>query len=138
MEVRITGRHGDTPDEVREYAHDKLSPLGKFNRHTRSLEVVLDEDHLSKTVEVIAHLERGAPVVVHAKHADARAAIDLAHDKLEKVLRRHKERIEDRRRDRTAQGGVVLGGAGSSESGSSESGSSGAGSSESGGGGEEE
>jgi putative sigma-54 modulation protein len=104
VEVRITGRHGATPDEVKEYAHDKLSPIGKFNRHARSLEIVLDEDHLSKTVEVIAHLDRGAPVVVHSKHEDARAAIDLAHDKLEKVLRRHKERIEDRRRVRGEPG----------------------------------
>ena len=107
MEVRITGRHVDTPDEVRDYAHEKLSPIGKFNRHARSLEVVLDEDHLSKTVEVIAHLQRGAPVVVHSKHEDVRAAIDLAHDKLEKVLRRHKERIEDRRRDRPEPGSAA-------------------------------
>ena len=115
MEVRITGRHGDTPDEVREYAHEKLSPIGRFNRHTRSLEIVLDEDHLSKTVEVIAHLERGAPVVVHSKHEDARAAIDLAHDKLEKVLRRHKERIEGRRRERGEPGASAAESTGSDE-----------------------
>ena len=42
-------------------------------------------------------MKRGAPVVVSAKHADARAAVDLAHDKLEKVLRRLKERRMDRR-----------------------------------------
>lgn len=107
MEVRITGRHGATPDDVKDYAHDKLGPIGKFNRHARSLEVVFDEDHLAKTVEVIAHLDRGAPVVVHSKHEDARAAIDLAHDKLEKVLRRHKERLEGRRRDRPEPGAAV-------------------------------
>ncbi len=100
MEVRITVRHADASDDVREYADEKMSTIEKFSRHTRSIEVVLDDDHLSKTVEVIAHLERGSPVVVNASHEDARAAIDLAHDKLEKVLRRHKERIEGRRRER--------------------------------------
>lgn len=115
MEVRITGRHGDTPDDVKEYAAEKLAPISKFNRHTRSVEVILDEDHLSKTVEVIAHLERGAPVVVHSKHEDAKAAIDLAHDKLEKVLRRHKERLEGRRRDRAESGAVGGAATGSDE-----------------------
>ena len=107
MEVRITGRHGEISDDLKDYAHEKLGPIGKFNRHARSLEVVLDEDHLARTVEVIAHLERGAPVIVHAQHEDAHAAIDLAHDKLEKVLRRHKERIEGRRRGRLEPGAPV-------------------------------
>ena len=104
MEVRITCRHGDTPDDVKDYAREKLSPIGKFNRLTRSIEVVFDEDSLSKTVEIIAHLERGAPVVVHAKHEDLRAAIDLAHDKIEKVLRRQKKRVEGRRREKMEPG----------------------------------
>ena len=100
MELRITGRHGSMAEDVKEYVEEKLAPVGRFNRHARALDVVLDDDHLSKTVEVIAHVDHGAPVIVHAKHEDARAAVDLAHDKLEKALRRLKERLEDRRRGR--------------------------------------
>ncbi len=100
MEVRITARHVDAPDDVKDYANEKLAPLGRFNSSARSVEVVFGEDGLVKTVEVIAHLTRGAPVVVHARHDDARAAVDLAHDKLERVLRRAKERREARRHSR--------------------------------------
>lgn len=98
MELRITGRHGSMADDTREYVEAKLSSMERFNRHARSLEVIFDEDHLAKTIEVIAHIDHGAPVVVHARHEDAHAAVDLAHDKLEKALRRLKERTEDRRR----------------------------------------
>ena len=100
MEVRITGRRGNLTEDVKDYAHEKIAPLGRFNRHARSVELIFDEDHLSQTVEAIAHLDRGAPVVVHSKHEDARAASDLTHDKLERVLRRLKERREARRHKR--------------------------------------
>ncbi len=98
VRVQVTGRHTQIPDDVKEYAEAKMEPLGRFNRHARSLEIILDADHLSKLVECIAHLDRGAPLVVHAKHEDWRASVDLAVDKLETSFRRMKERIDDRQR----------------------------------------
>jgi putative sigma-54 modulation protein len=107
VELRITGRHDSMADDVKAYVEEKLAPLGRFNRHARSLEVVFDEAHLVKLVEIIAHVDHGAPVVVNAKHEDARAAVDIAHDKLEKALRRHKERTEDRRRGKGDPGAAA-------------------------------
>ncbi len=100
MDVRISiRRRNDEEDEqeIRDYATSKMESLDRYNRHARSIEVVLDADHLERSCEVIAHLDRGAPLVVTAKHADVHASIDLAHDKIEKVLRRLKERLDDRR-----------------------------------------
>lgn len=107
MEVRISGRHGASDEEIKQYVEQKLESMERYNHDAHSLEVVLDEDHLSRSVEVIAHMKRGAPVVVSAKHADARAAVDLAHDKLEKVLRRLKERQLDRRHQGIKPGAVA-------------------------------
>jgi ribosomal subunit interface protein len=92
LEVRITGRHAHLGAKVKEYAIQKLAPLSRFDGGTRSLEVVFDEDHLGRKVEVIAHMQRGKPLVATVQHKDALAAIDLAHDKLEKLLTRKKEK----------------------------------------------
>jgi ribosomal subunit interface protein len=97
VDVRITVRHEDFDDEVKEYAERKLEGLSRYYKGTRSLEVILDGDHLAKSVELKAHLAKGAPVMVSAKHEDAMAAIDIANGKLERVLHRVKEKLEDRR-----------------------------------------
>ncbi len=100
MDVRITGRHAAYGDDVKEYVEDKLEPLSKFNQETRFIEVVLDEARNGHECEVIAHMRKGAPLVVHANHDDVMAAVDIAHDKLEAVLRKVKEKAVDRRHGR--------------------------------------
>ena len=95
MEVQITGRHEELTDSVKEYAQEKLGALSRFHKGLRALEVVFTEDSLEKSVELIAHLSRGAPIVVTAKHEEPLAAVDLAHDKLERVLKKEKEKRRD-------------------------------------------
>ena len=98
MELRITGRHSKLGTALREYAEGKLAPLSKYDGRARVIEVVLDHEALRTTVEAKAHVGRGAPLVVRAKHATPEGAIDLVHDKLEGALRRNKERVRDRHR----------------------------------------
>lgn len=104
MDVRITSRHGELQDKEREYAEEKLESLTRYFKGTRSVEVVLDEGHQTRNAEIIAHMARGAPLVVSAEAGDVFAAIDRAYDKLERMLRRLKEKLVDRRhgRDRAA------------------------------------
>lgn len=109
MEVRITGRHAELTSEVKDYVNDKIEPLSKFNRETRYIEVVLDEAHLKHSCEVIAHMRKGGPLVVNAEHDEVMAAVDIAHDKLEKVLRRMKEKETDRRHGRAHNAAPQLG-----------------------------
>lgn len=99
MEVRITGRHhAKLGEKVKRYAVEKLSPLSRYYDRTRRLEVVFDEGQLGWKIEAIAHLARGAPLVATVEHAEPMAAVDLAHDKLERLLSREKERRRARRR----------------------------------------
>lgn len=98
MELRITGRHTKVPAAVREYAEQKLTPMVRFDGRARLLEVVLDQEPRSTTVEAKMHVGRGAPLVVHAKHETAEGAIDLVHDKVERAMRKKKERVRDMNR----------------------------------------
>ncbi len=104
MDVKISGRHGEYSDDVKDYIVAKMEPLSRFNRHAQSIEVLLDEDQQGHTVEVIAHLDRGERQVVSARHPETMAAVDLAHDKIERLLRRLKEKAEDRRHPPRATG----------------------------------
>jgi len=97
VEVRITGRHAHIAENVKTYVHDKLVPLSKYYDRTRQLEVVFEQAPLGWSVEVIAHIERAEQIVAKVQHKDALAAIDLAHDKLERLLTREKEKHRSRR-----------------------------------------
>ncbi|MCE9635973.1 MAG: ribosome-associated translation inhibitor RaiA [Planctomycetes bacterium] len=95
MELNITGRHGKLSPKVREYAEAKLEPVVRFDTRTRLIEVVLDHEPHRTTIEARAHVGKGAPIVVHASHETAEGAVDLVHDKLERAIRKHKERARD-------------------------------------------
>ena len=49
-------------------------------------------------MEVICHISRGEPIVATVEHKDAMAAVDLAHDKLERLLTRKQDKTRSRRR----------------------------------------
>jgi ribosomal subunit interface protein len=97
VELRITDRHGKLSEKVRTYVHEKLEPLSRYWDRTRYLEVVLDKGRIGWKVEVIAHVQRGAPLVASIEHQEPLAAIDLAHDKLERLLTRVKEKVRTKR-----------------------------------------
>ena len=99
MEVRITGRHAHLGEKVKAYTHEKLGPLSRYYDRTRHLEVVFDENNLGWKIEVLAHISRGDPLIATVQHKDVMAAVDLAHDKLERLLSREKDRRREHRRD---------------------------------------
>lgn len=100
LELRITGRHAKIRPSIRTYAEEKLGPVVRYDRRTRLVEVILDHEPLSTTVEAKAHVGSGAPLVVKAKHETPEGAIDLIHDKIERAVRKHKERVRDRNLER--------------------------------------
>jgi ribosomal subunit interface protein len=99
VDVRITSRHAHLGEKVRTYALEKLGPLSRYYDRTSQLEVVFDERPLGWNIEVIAHIARGEPIVATIQHKELTAAIDLAHDKLERLLSREKDRRRSHRRE---------------------------------------
>lgn len=95
MELTIAGRHAKLSPKLRAYAEEKLEPVIRFDTKTRLIEIVLDHEPLRTTIEAKAHVGKGAPIVVHAAHATPEGAVDLIHDKLERAIRKRKERVRD-------------------------------------------
>ncbi len=94
MQLDITGHHVDVTEPMREYV---ISKLDKINRH---FDLVSDV-HCILTVEKLRHKAEatvsvnGAKIYADATEEDMYAAIDGLADKLERRVRKHKEKLVD-------------------------------------------
>lgn len=94
MHVNVTFRHMDSSEPLRQYAVEKTERLSKY---------LLDpvEVHWVLSVEKIRHIAdatvvaNGVTMKAHEDTQDMYSAIDMTLDKLEKQMRKHKEKVKD-------------------------------------------
>ena len=93
MQITITGRHVDLDDSLRDYALEKIKRLKKYSSSIVKVRAVLGQNREDYHTEVIlrAHHHR---FFGEEKLPDARASIDSAIDKLERQLRRFKDKVQ--------------------------------------------
>ncbi len=92
----ITGKHVEITEPLKTHAREKASKLPKFYSSINQVEVIIDGNDGGKTsVEVIARGEHSNVFVATESGDDAYACIDAAVHKLERQLRRKKEKERD-------------------------------------------
>ena len=107
MQINITTRHGHLGEDVQQFIREKAAKLlHYFNRLTR-IEVTVNLEKDLKHVEFLVSAEHKHDFVAHETNADVRAAVDLVLEKLERQLRRYKERVQDHRRTPARGDGAV-------------------------------
>ncbi len=93
MRLNITFRHLESSDSLKEYAQDKVERVHKYLDRAGEAHVVLSLErhlhHADITIMSGAWLLRG-----REKSEDMYASIDLAMDKIERQLRRYKEKLK--------------------------------------------
>ena len=94
--LTVTGRN-DVSSREKEHAKEKVAKLERYFSGTTRIEIVLDKASEGARAELIIHVAKGAPIVVHHDDKELYAAIDLVIDKAETQLTRHKEKLQDRR-----------------------------------------
>ncbi|QOJ15276.1 MAG: ribosome-associated translation inhibitor RaiA [Planctomycetia bacterium] len=97
MQVTVSGRHMTVSDAVREYCEKKAERLVRFFDRIQSIEVVLDGQAGRHTAKMIVHAEHHDPFVAQEENADIYAAVDLLLEEIEGQLRRHKEKLRNRK-----------------------------------------
>jgi putative sigma-54 modulation protein len=102
LNVNVTGRSEEVTPAMKQKAAEKVAKLLRFFDRITWVEVILDARNQRGAAEINAGLNRGATVVGKAEGADVYTAIDLAVDKMTRQLRRHKEKLKDRRPKRSA------------------------------------
>jgi ribosomal subunit interface protein len=92
MESTVTFRHMDNDQQLKEYGIEKISKLEKY------LDSVLDAE-ITFTVEKHRHRSSvvltadGVRITAEHESEDMYSAVDLVVDKLEKQLKRHREKL---------------------------------------------
>jgi putative sigma-54 modulation protein len=94
MHLRVTGHHVEITASLRSYVEKKLERLVRHSDHVIDAHCVLTVEKLVQRAETTLHL-RGESVHALAEDGNMYAAIDALTDKLERLVRKHKEKITD-------------------------------------------
>jgi ribosomal subunit interface protein len=96
MPLRISGKNIDIGDALRRRIMARLEEaMGKYFDRGYSGHVTVSKDGFGFLTEFVLHLDTGADLKAEGMDADAYASADMATDKIEKQLHRHKRRSKD-------------------------------------------
>ncbi|OQY04462.1 MAG: ribosomal subunit interface protein [Planctomycetales bacterium 4572_13] len=93
MIVTITGKHIEVTDAIRAHAEEKVEKLPRYYDSITQIEVVLEGNNSGmQGVEILVHAEHNDLLIAKETGTDTYACIDVAAHKMERQLRRAKEK----------------------------------------------
>jgi ribosomal subunit interface protein len=102
MQAQVSILHHDYPARAREQVEQKLQHLVKFYDRIVSMRALLERQHEEHRVEIVAHVARGAVLVVDARSTAFTSALEEAIQRMERLLKKQNDkRMSSRRRGRT-------------------------------------
>lgn len=107
MEVKITTRHCSIPDSVREHMERLIGRLERYDSRTTTVSVSFDSDHGVKSVDARVAVPGAPPLVAHAAGPTFRSALDQAARRIERQLRRNRQRRRGHRSAAVRGAGTV-------------------------------
>ena len=99
MPNSLTGRNFDLTPPVRSYVEGKVDRLRKVFENIQKIDVILTGHKRSGEADLIVQAAH-ALLKCAAKDANAQAAFDVAMDKMERQLQRHKARLVGNKKHR--------------------------------------
>jgi putative sigma-54 modulation protein len=107
MQINTTARHCELDPEVRLFAEQRLGKLGRFARDLREAHLVLTTEKYRHVAEITLKLKHH-DMVSRVQSTDVRAAVDRAAERLERQLRRLKDKRVGRKHGLPAANGRTL------------------------------
>ena len=99
MEIRVSGHQIDTGESLRSHVETRLGAIAdKYFSRAISAQVTFGKgpyDH-SFTCDIVAHVPQGVVLKGRGGGTEAHGAFDQSADRIEKQLRRYKNRLKDR------------------------------------------
>jgi putative sigma-54 modulation protein len=92
MQINITGHHIELTPALRAYATEKLQRISRHFDHVISVDVILKVENHHKQAEAKV-MAAGKSLFAQESGSDMYAAIDGLIDKLDKQVRRYKDRL---------------------------------------------
>jgi putative sigma-54 modulation protein len=97
MQVNLTGHHVDVTPPLRKYVNSKIERIERHFDHVTNIHVVLSVEKLRHKAEATVHLTGGS-LFADSTQDDMYAAIDSLIDKLDRQVKKHKEKLTDHHR----------------------------------------
>ncbi len=97
MQLNITGHHVDITESLQNYVESKLERLERHFDNVTNVHVILTVEKQRQKAEATIHLS-GADVFADAVNNDMYASIDALIDKLDRQVKKHKEKMQDHHR----------------------------------------
>ena len=94
MQINITGHHVDVTPALRAYVTEKMQRLSRHFDQVNSIHVILRVEKLEQQAEATVNAG-GRTIFATATAMDMYASIDGLIDKLDRQVRRYKDRITD-------------------------------------------
>lgn len=91
MQINLTGHHMDITPALRAYVLDKIKKLERHIDNMTNVHVVLTVEKERKIAEATVHVNGGS-LFADAQNEDMYAAIDSLVDKLDRQVKKHKEK----------------------------------------------
>ncbi|MCP3868947.1 MAG: ribosome-associated translation inhibitor RaiA [Gammaproteobacteria bacterium] len=96
MQISLTGHHVDITEALRSYVNSKFERLERHFDHVTNVHVILSVEKLRQKAEASLHLN-GTDVFAECEEEDMYAAIDGLVDKIDRQVKKHKEKHTNHR-----------------------------------------
>jgi putative sigma-54 modulation protein len=94
MQLNLTGHHVEITEPMRDYVQSKMARIERHFDHVTVVHCILTVDKLRHRAEATVNLA-GGQVFAEAIEENMYAAIDGMVDKLDRQVRKHKEKLTD-------------------------------------------
>ncbi len=91
MQISLSGHHVDLTEALRNYVNTKFERLERHFDHVTNVRVILGVEKLRQKAEANLHLN-GADIFAECVQEDMYAAIDGLVDKLDRQVKKYKEK----------------------------------------------
>lgn len=103
MQISLSGHHVDLTEALRNYVTSKFERLERHFDHVTNVQVVLGVEKLRQKAEANLHLN-GADIFAECVQEDMYAAIDGLVDKLDRQVKKYKEKQTNHRNGAVPKG----------------------------------
>ena len=94
MQLSLTGHHVEVTPALKDYVHTKLGKIERHFDHVTDIHCILTVEKLEHKAEATVNLS-GGTVFADSVEPDMYAAIDGLIDKLDRQVKKHKEKLCD-------------------------------------------
>jgi len=97
MKLSVTFRHMEPSEALKQHVQDKLQRLKKFFSEPMRAQIVLSKESYRHKIDVNITLANGTGIKGKEVAEDMYSAVDLVMDKIDRQIRRYKDKITTHR-----------------------------------------